>query len=267
MSLELILKTPVEELVPKMIAFNNEELLAEVRRAISNYKGKVYDDTAIAEAKADRARLNNFVKQLNNRRLEIGKIYLAPYEKFKSQVDEVRREVDNAVGEIDVQIKQYEAKQKAQKRAKLIEYFKAKATEAGLENFVTFEQIESPQWLNATVKLEKAQAEINAKITQIQNELATIEALKSEDESTLKALYFRTLCLATALVEHEKLREERERIMEAKKRAEPPEATTPPLETPKKLFAVRFTVRGTKEQIIALRDFLNANNIIFNTEE
>ena len=88
-TMELVLSTPIEQLAPKLIAWNNAELLAQVNKSLENYKGKVYDENSIAEAKTDRAALNNFVKSLDSERIRIGKVYAAPYEKFKKEVDEV----------------------------------------------------------------------------------------------------------------------------------------------------------------------------------
>lgn len=52
--LTLALATPIEDLVPKMIAFNNTELLAAVEDMLSAYDGVVYDDEHISDAKQDR---------------------------------------------------------------------------------------------------------------------------------------------------------------------------------------------------------------------
>ena len=71
--LALILKSPVEELMPKMIAWNNAELLARVEATLEQYKGVTYDDSQIATAKADRAQLNAICKALNDERIRIGK--------------------------------------------------------------------------------------------------------------------------------------------------------------------------------------------------
>ena len=97
--LALILKSPVEELIPKMIAWNNAELLARVEATLEQYKGVTYDDSQIATAKADRAQLNAFCKALNDERIRIGKVYNAPYEKFKGEVDEVLQKVKGTVAE------------------------------------------------------------------------------------------------------------------------------------------------------------------------
>lgn len=109
-TMELVLSTPIEQLAPKLIAWNNAELLAQVNKSLENYKGKVYDENSIAEAKTDRAALNNFVKSLDSERIRIGKVYAAPYEKFKKEVDEVSSAVKSVALAIDEQVKSYETK-------------------------------------------------------------------------------------------------------------------------------------------------------------
>ena len=123
--LALILKSPVEELVPKMIAWNNAELLTRVEATLKQYKGITYDDSQIATAKADRAQLNAFCKALNDERIRIGKVYNAPYEKFKGEVDEVLQKVKSTVAEIDAQVKAFEERKQQEKQNEIIEYFKA----------------------------------------------------------------------------------------------------------------------------------------------
>ena len=70
--LALIMKTPVEELIPAMLAWNNTELLEAVEQALKQYEGLEYTDEQIAAAKSDRAVLNAFVKSLNDERIRIG---------------------------------------------------------------------------------------------------------------------------------------------------------------------------------------------------
>ena len=120
--LSLILKKPVEELVPLMISWNNAELLTAVKNQLEGYKGIQYSDEQIGIAKKDKATLNSFVKALNNERIRIHKVYIAPYDKFKSEVDEVCAAVNEVIGEIDVQVKAYENDVKAKKQEKILAY-------------------------------------------------------------------------------------------------------------------------------------------------
>lgn len=280
-TMELVLSTPIEQLAPKLIAWNNTELLAQVNKSLENYKGKVYDENSIAEAKADRAALNNFVKSLDSERIRIGKVYAAPYEKFKKEVDEVSSAVKSVALTIDEQVKSYETKKQEEKLAEIKAYFEDNIP-VGLKPFVGYEKIHNAKWLNATVKMPAVQKEIDAILDKISQELATIETLKSEDEIELKTIYYNTLSLTEAIRTNERRKAERQRVIEAQKAAAERKAAEEqrvaqqqaqqPAQSPVKepeqqkdvdapKFSIAFRITGTAEQINALDEFLKANNL------
>lgn len=280
-TMELVLSTPIEQLAPKLIAWNNTELLAQVNKSLENYKGKVYDENSIAEAKADRAALNNFVKSLDSERIRIGKVYAAPYEKFKKEVDEVSSAVKSVTLTIDEQVKSYETKKQEEKLAEIKAYFEDNIP-VGLKPFVGYEKIHNAKWLNATVKMPAVQKDIDAILDKISQELATIETLKSEDEIELKTIYYNTLSLTEAIRTNERRKAERQRVIEAQKAAAERKAAEeqrvaqqqaqqpaqPPVKEPEQQkdedapkFSIAFRITGTAEQINALDEFLKANNL------
>lgn len=265
--LALILKTPVEELIPKMLAWNNEELLAKVEESLKQYAGITYDESQITMAKADRAKLNAFSKALNDERIRIGKIYNAPYEKFKSEVDEVISKVKAATSEIDDQVKKFELEKQQKKQEEVLAYYKEVAGE--FESCIPYEKIHQEKWLNSSTTMKSVKADIDAVFENAKNAIVAIEALKSEDEATLKAFYFRTLNLSEALLENDRLKQERQRIAElkAKQAAQQAEAAQTPIveevAAEVKTQVVRFQVEGTVEQLKALQHFLRENNINF----
>lgn len=280
-TMELVLSTPIEQLAPKLIAWNNAELLAQVNKSLENYKGKVYDENSIAEAKADRAALNNFVKSLDSERIRIGKVYAAPYEKFKKEVDEVSSAVKSVALTIDEQVKSYETKKQEEKLAEIKAYFEDNIP-VGLKPFVGYEKIHNAKWLNATVKMPAVQKDIDAILDKISQELATIETLKSEDEIELKTIYYNTLSLTEAIRTNERRKAERQRVIEAQKAAAERKAAEeqrvaqqqvqqpaqPPVKEPEQQkdedapkFSIAFRITGTAEQINALDEFLKANNL------
>lgn len=270
--LTLILKSPVEELIPKMIAWNNSELLSRVEATLDSYKGVTYDDSQIATAKSDRAQLNTFCKALNDERIRIGKVYNAPYEKFKGEVDEVLQKVKGTVAEIDEQIKSFEERKQQEKQNQIIEYFNEVVGD--FSGLITYERIHNPKWLNSSTSMKSIKSDIDAIFEKARNALVAIEALKSADEDLVKAFYFRTLDLSAALMEDARLKAERTRIAEMKARQEqaaaqaaqeiPQEQSEAIAPTPKKQV-VRFQVEGTIEQLKALQRFLRENNIKFSS--
>lgn len=268
--LTLILETPVEELIPKMLNWNNQELLAMVEEKLTHYENVQYDDTTIDVAKKDRAQLNAFCKALNDERIRIGKIYSSPYDKFKSEVDGVVSRVKEVSDKINVQVQAYELKKQEEKQQSVIDYFKEVIAE--FSGLIPYEKIHQAKWLNVSTSMKSIKTEIDTIITNARAAMTAIEALKSEDEETLKAFYFRTLNLSEALMENERLKQERVKMAELKAKqeaqkeqvaAEPQVVVETPVTIQTNTRIVKFAVEGTVEQLKALQKFLRENNIKF----
>ena len=269
--LTLRLATPIEKLVPAMIAINNAELMEGVKVRLVAYQGKTYDADSIAEAKADRATLNKFSKALNDERLRIKKIYTLPLDKFTKEINEVIAVVDSVTATIDTQVKVWETDCKEHKLAEIKAYF-AEVFPAELSVFISFEKIQQSDWLNASKSMTAIKKEIDAAIEKIKTELATIEALGG-DVVAIKQKYFEDLSLANAITEHKRIEAEKQRIAalqaaqeqsaaEAKK-DEPAPVQEPVAAADEKVFSLAFKVTGTAAQLNALKAFMNENKIKF----
>lgn len=269
--LTLRLATPIEKLVPAMIAFNNAELMEGVKARLVAYQGKTYDVDSIAEAKADRATLNKFSKALNDERLRIKKIYTLPLDKFTKEINEVIAVVDSVTATIDTQVKVWETDCKEHKLAEIKAYF-AEVFPAELSVFISFEKIQQSDWLNASKSMTAIKKEIDAAIDKIKTELTTIEALGG-DVVAIKQKYFEDLSLANAITEHKRIEAEKQRIAalqaaqeqqaaEAKK-DEPAPVQEPVAAADEKVFSLAFKVTGTAAQLNALKAFMNENKIKF----
>ena len=272
--LSLVMQTPVEELIPKLLAWNNVELLAAVRQRLASYKGVEYTDDQVVAAKKDRAQLNAFCTALNSERIRIGKVYSAPYDKFKKEVDEVIAEVKEVSAEIDRQVAAFETAKQEQKKQEIIDYFNSVVGEYA--ELIPYERIHNAKWLNAATSFKSIKADIDKKLDDVRKALVAIEALGSEDEDQVKAFYFRTLSLSDALTENKRLQNERAYFAElaarreaekaaaqAADQAEPQTVQTAAADAPK-TQTVKFAVTGTIEQLKALQRFLRENNIQFN---
>lgn len=275
MSRELILQESIEELTPKLIAFNNEELKAIALEDVQKYKGIMYSDEQMKEAKEDRAKFKKVIDTLNNERLRIKKIYNAPLDKFTAQINEVIEIYENGRVEIDKQIKANEEATKKQKENILREYFREQIAEKGLATILTYEKIADPRWLNSTVSEKKAKAEIDEKISKIECDIGSIETLQSPDESMLKTIYFRTLNLAQTIMENEKLKAERAKIAEMDAKSDGsigieksnnedqvnhslPEADEPKEE---RILSLILEVSGTESEMKGLLNYIKTNGI------
>ena len=204
--MELIIK---EVEFPKEIGFNFEELKAEIVSKSALYKNMVYTDETIKEAKSDRATLNKFVAALEDKRKEVKKRCLAPYEEFEKQIKELVRIVDEPVRMIDAQVKDYEDRKKAEKKSQIEEIF----ARTGFQNFVKLEQVFNYKWLNASVSLKKIEEEL----AEIRNAIGhDVSALNALPEFSFEALemYKQTLNLSAAIQEGQRLADIQKRKLE-----------------------------------------------------
>ena len=271
--MELIIK---EVEFPKEIGFNFEELKAEIVSKSALYKNMVYTDETIKEAKSDRATLNKFVAALEDKRKEVKKRCLAPYEEFEKQIKEFVRIVDEPVRMIDAQVKDYEDRKKAEKKSQIEEIF----ARTGFQNFVKLEQVFNYKWLNASVSLKKIEEEL----AEIRNAIGhDVSALNALPEFSFEALemYKQTLNLSAAIQEGQRLADiqkrkleyeaqrkdaEEARLKEEQQQAEAlseaqekTESEQPDQELPK--IWVRFAALVSNDDAVALRDFCMSKKI------
>ena len=88
--MELKIYNPSEENgFLKAIEWNYEELKTELSQKLEDYKGLVYTEEQMKEAKADRAKLNTLATAIDSKRKEIKKQCLQPYEAFEAQIKDL----------------------------------------------------------------------------------------------------------------------------------------------------------------------------------
>lgn len=265
---ELILKKSIEELTPALISFNNEELMSYASQIVEKYSKITYNDDQMKEAKEDRANIRKVIDALTSERIRIKKIYNVPMDKFTSQMNEVISLLEEGLKNADEQIKAKEKADKDAKNALLKGYFAEIIGD--LKECITYEQIADSRWLNSTVTEKKAKAEMDAKLEEINEAVEVIRQLESDNEAALLALYFRTLNLAKALQENERLNMEREKALVLQRKREAlamPQKQAEDL-APKEennlqagTFTVILEVTGTPESMKGLLDYIKANKI------
>ena len=121
MAMELILQSADVNL-PQSIA-NLEALKAELIPRLEKYNSLVVTEDSIKAAKDDKAQLNKLKKAIDEQRKSIKKLYLEPYEALEAQCKEVIRLIDEPIQAIDKQIKAFDAIEEEQKYKVLEAYF------------------------------------------------------------------------------------------------------------------------------------------------
>lgn len=253
---------------PKVIDFNFEELKAEITAKAALYKNMVYTDDSIKEAKADKAKLNKFITALEDKRKEVKKQCLQPYEAFEKQMKELVAIVNEPVQLIDEQVKAYEDKQKAEKLEQIKEYWESTEHPEWLQCKQIFDQ----RWLNTTFSLKKVQEAIDERLAQIAADVKTLESLPEYSFEAVE-VYKQTLDLNRAIAEGQRLADIQKRKAEAEaaRQAEEEkmvvEAKTPPATAETEVEPVKYWVKFeallSVEEAKELRTFFNQKNIDF----
>lgn len=194
---------------PEVIDFNFKELKEEITNKSALYKNMVYTDETIKDAKSDRALLNKFKTALEDKRKEVKKQCLEPYNQFEKQIKELVAIIDEPVKLIGDQITEFEDREKAEKHEQIIELF----NKAGFQSFVTLEQIYDPKWLNKSVSLKSIEEELTNTVYRIGHDVTTINSLKEYSFEALEH-YKKTLDLAGAIAEGQRLADIQKRKLE-----------------------------------------------------
>lgn len=272
--MELKIYNPSEENgFLKAIEWNYDELKAELSQKLEDYKGLVYTEEQIKEAKADRVKLNALATAIDSKRKEIKKQCLQPYEAFEAQIKDLLALIKEPVTLIDTQIKDFEEEKKKKKLEEVKELFEKLKTEAGEElEFISFEQVFEDKFLNASTSLKQVETVINNIFNSVKCNLKTIAELK---DYTFEAteVYKETLNLNTALekakymvdmAERKKVEEEKreqEKSEEIKEVAPDPQQEAEEPATDVKREWTKFEAYLSTEEAKMLASWLKLNNI------
>lgn len=188
--LSLVINQPDEGKFLTKIGWNKEQIKSVVQGITKQYHGLTYTDEQIQDAKRDRATLNALKKDISDRRIQVKKALMAPYDVFETEVKEVIALIDEPITMIDKQLIVYEEKVKEDKRKELLDYFNEHVGE--LTELLTFDMIFNSKWLNKTASFKSCKEEINEIISITNTDLETIEnVIDDKYKEYAKDYYFR----------------------------------------------------------------------------
>lgn len=228
MQLEIYKPTSGHPLPP--VEWNFSEIKQWLSDGLDQYKGRVYDENQITQAKKDAAALRKLKEAIDGRRKEVKAFYSAPYDAFCAQAKELTSMIDVQVEEISAQVKAYESARKEEKQEKIKELY---GTLIGnLAALVPYERLHNPKWLNVTTTMATITDELGRKIDKIMAGLASIDTLGLEADiaQQVKGVFLKDFDLAAALSEKDRIirrREELERFKAEQDRRRVVDAGTP----------------------------------------
>ena len=279
--MELVIYAPKEDGFIQSIDWNFEDLKAEITEKAKDYMTLVYSDDQIKEAKKDRANLNKFKKALEDKRKDVKKQVMEPYTDFEKKIKELTGIVDEAVNNIDRQVRDFEEIQRDEKRIRCRENY----TEVigDMDRIIPFEKCFNEKWLNKTVSEGKIKLEIAFLRDRVDAELKALNAETSPYIFEMKEAYLKDFDINAAyavrrereetekkkaLFEAGEKKREEERIKALETKAREihqagQEPTPEPEKKPERVICVTFRVTAKESQFDALNQaiaMLKANS-------
>lgn len=244
---------------------------ADVTARVETALNLVCTEDTVKAVKEERASLNKELKFWEDKRKEVKKAVMTPYENFeavyKDCISDIFKKADT---ELKGKIDGVESELREQKTAEVRAYFDEYLLSKNVTMPLTFECANINVTLSASLKSLKEQAK--AFVDRVCDDLKLIETQEYKDEiyHEYNSTHFLNVSGAITSVvnrhkaiEEAKAREESRAKVEAEEKVveQVTEVLTPPtVETvteQETILTVNFKVRGTKAQLKALKEFLN----------
>ena len=218
--MELKIYNPQVDGFLKSIDWNFDELKEEITKKSSDYLNLVYSSDQIKDAKQDRANLRKLVTALENKRKEIKKEIMVPYDDFAEKEKELVGIINEAIANIDTQVKGYEEGLRQEKLAKVKEIYKECIGD--LDRTVPFEKIFKESWLNVSTTLKSIKEEIITIREKIDGDLKIINTENTPYVYEMKEEYLKDFDLMAAMTKKQQLEEtaQKKALYEEQKRKE-----------------------------------------------
>lgn len=281
--MEIRVLSPTQAQPLPAVNWNYNEVRQWVEDGLQAYKGRIYGNDTIAEAKKDRANLNKLAQAIDSKRREMKALYLAPYEQFEAEAKELVNMIKTVSAEIDAQVKTYEDFRKAEKQEFIVEQL-YKPLIGNLAELVPYERLHNPKWLNVTTSVSDIGDELARTVEKIESGLKAIDQLNLEADiaERVKSVFLRNFDLAAAIAEKERIEAEREKLARYRAAqqaqvapATPQAISAPPVEeqptqpeqrpaveqAEEKIYTVAFRIHVTKAQLDGLGAYMRANGI------
>ena len=203
--MELKIYNPKENGFLQSIDWNFEELKQEITVKANDYMNLVYSNEQMKEAKKDRANLRKFVTALEDKRKEIKRQVMIPYSDFEKKEKELVAIVNQAVSNIDTQVKGYEEGLRQAKLEKVKEIYVEAIGD--IDRTIPFEKIFKDSWLNVSTTLKSITEEIEEIRDKVDSDFKVINTDASPYVFEMKEEYLKNFDLTAAMAVKQNLEE------------------------------------------------------------
>lgn len=182
---------------PGTIGFNFEELRDKLQARMELYKDAVYTDEYKAQAKKEVAALRKMNAAIDDRRKEVKRQYMAPYNDFEKKTKELMLLIDQPIDLINRQIAEMEERRIAEKRESITKLYESLVGD--MAEYLPLEKIWNARWANASMSIRAVEKEMAEAINSARTAIATLNAMASDAVPEAVRRYKETLDLAGAV--------------------------------------------------------------------
>ena len=198
------------------IDFNFEDLKDALTAELELYKNLVFTEDTKADAKKTVAELRKLKKQINDKRIEVKKLYMQPYTDFEAKVKELDKLINEPITFISEQIDAFEQKRIEEKRELINEiYLELVSEREDIAGYVELNRVYDSKWENASTSKKTIQEAITSYLDSVDNDIAAIESMESEYEAKALMRYKETGVLSDALLTIRQWEKQKEEILKA----------------------------------------------------
>lgn len=198
------------------IDFNFEDLKDALTGELEFYKNLVFTEDTKADAKKTVAELRKLKKQINDKRIEVKKLYMQPYTNFEAKVKELDKLINEPIAYISEQIDAFEQKRIEEKRELINEiYLELVSEREDIAGYAELNRVYDSKWENASTSKKTIQEAITSYLDSVDNDIAAIESMESEYEAKALMRYKETGVLSDALLTIRQWEKQKEEILKA----------------------------------------------------
>ena len=198
------------------IDFNFEDLKDALTAELELYKNLVFTEDTKADAKKTVAELRKLKKQINDKRIEVKKLYMQPYTDFEAKVKELDKLINEPIAYISEQIDAFEQKRIEEKRELINEiYLELVSEREDIAGYAELNRVYDSKWENASTSKKTIQEAIISYLDSVDNDIAAIKSMESEYEAKALMRYKETGVLSDALLTIRQWEKQKEEILKA----------------------------------------------------
>lgn len=175
-----------------------ESIESQLSEKMDEYNGLVFTEDKKKDAKADLAELRKYRKAVNDRKSEVKKAYMEPYNQFEAKVKKLIELVDEPINYIDGQVKEFEEKRIREKKAEIKKIYDEIVPE-DLQDYIPLECIYGTKWDNASTTMKSIKQEISDAVSKAESDISVIKGMNSDKTEDALNLYMSTRNLAAAI--------------------------------------------------------------------